>query len=399
MRRHVRLLVMLSVFAMLASVPLIGTSAGAARATGPQVHVTPHAIAQGQTVTFRGSGWTPGARVTVWICGGTIVSSLPKTVQDADFLSFRGCSAPAFANGPRFSVAAQLTQVQTYTSGCSRSCFTAQFTCGPGLGDCFVLATTQGAAGLELATAPIRFRTSHPTLTVTPTKRLSDGQTLTVTMTGLAPYEASGVMECVSPWRPKVGRQPPRCTPVFSLVTDASGTATGTFRVWRILNRFEPTNQQLDCAELHCVIQSSTVLSLHLPLTFDPSSPIIRPTMTVTPRDELADGQTVTVTGHNFAPGTVALHECAAGAAAIGNQGITAASRVLDVCSSGGPGPVNADQSGAFSASFPVSKHFMSFSGKPMDCTTGFGCVIDGGFFPTSQFNSGFLDVPITFRP
>lgn len=284
------------------------------------------------------------------------------------------------------------------SGGGGRTCSTAQFTCGPRLGDCFVVATAPGAAGLELATAPIRFTTSRPALTVTPTKGLSDGQTLTVTMTGLAPYEGSGVMECVSPWRPKVGRQPPRCAPIFSMGTDVSGTATGTFRVWRILNRFEPRNQQLDCAELDCVIQSSTVLSLHLPLSFNPSSPIIRPTLSVTPRHGLGDGQTVAVTGHNFASGTIALHECAAGAAAIGNQGIDSVSRVLAVCSPSGAGPVNADQSGTFSASFPVSTHFVSFNGTPIDCTKGFGCVIDGGWFPSSQFNSGFLDVSVTFR-
>src|SRR5438105_7865860 len=197
MRRNLRILVRLSVRAMLASVPLAATGAGAAPRTGPQVHVRPRAIADGQSVTFRGSGWTSGARVQIWVCDGSIVSRLPTTVNEAENLSFSGCSGPAFANGPRFSVTARLTQVQTYVAGCSSVCETAQFMCGPELGGCVVLATANNdAGGLELAATPIRFTTSHPSLTVTPARGVADGQSLTATVNGLAPYQSVGLIEC-----------------------------------------------------------------------------------------------------------------------------------------------------------------------------------------------------------
>jgi hypothetical protein len=328
------------------------------------------------------------------VCPGRIVDNLPKTVSDADFLSCGSVSGPV--SGPRFSVTAQLTHVQSFVSGCSSVCSTDVFTCGPMLGDCLVLATAPGAGGLDLAIVPISFTTAHPpTMTVTPTLGLADGQTLTVSVTGFARFEQLGIIECESPRLPKLSQRPPRCTPFLALFgADSSGSASATFRVRRLIGPLD-AKQPLDCATLAngCVIQA-TMLSLQVPVHFDPAMPIVRPKLTVTPHSGLTDGQTVTIRGTNFAVGSVTLHECKAGASTIGNTGVDAISRLLEVCSTVAAF-LPTDQSGNFETTLAVLKHSTNFNNVPIDCTTG--CVIDAGFFPSERFHSGFLDVPITF--
>lgn len=393
--RNARAFVGLAILVVVALTPLSAVQAGAATASKPHIDVDPSSIADGQNVTFHGSGWSPGAHVTVYVCEGDIVSRLSTTVNEAIDIGFSGCAFGAQGEGPRFSATARMTQVQTYTAGCSTVCDTQMFTCGQGWGDCLVVAIATGASGaLELATDPIRFTTAHLNLTVTPSHGLADGQTLTATRTGFTPNEGGAVLECESPWRPKVGRQPPKCETVALF-----GANDTTFRVRRVLDRFGPN--PVDCARRDCVLQYTPALSLRVPLHFDANTPIIRPSLTVTPQHGLADGQTVTVTGRNFAVGSLSVHECTAGAAAIANQGIDAIGRLLAACGGGAAAAFpGTDPSGNFQTSISVSKHFSSLSGKPIDCTQGSGCVIDAGsLFPDTRFNSGSLDEPITFSP
>jgi hypothetical protein len=401
MRMYVRGFAGLSIAIALSLSPVLRAPAVAASSTTPTVRVSPNrGLTDGQNVTLAGSGWTPGARVALWVCPGRIVSSLPTNAAEAEFLSFSGCAGVSRSGaGAQFSVSANLTRVQTYTSGCSSVCDTAVFTCGPVLGDCLVLATAPGSSGLELAIAPISFTTAHPpTLAVTPNGGLADGQTVTVSATGFAPFESTAVMECESPWLPTASARRPRCTPPLAYLTaGSSGAATATFRVRRLLGP-PGTNRPLDCATVEdgCLIQQTTVLSLRVPVHFNPATPIVRPKLTVTPRDGLVEGQTVTIRGTDFAAGSVTVKECKAGTAAIANTGTNALPLLFEVCSAVGTF-VATDQSGNFETTFALSKHPPNFNHVPIDCTKGGGCVIDAGSFPDGRFNSGFVDAPITF--
>jgi hypothetical protein len=380
--------------------PVMQAPAVAAPNTKPTLHVTPaRGITDGQNVTFRGPGWAPGARVALWVCPGNIVENLPKTVEQADNLSLSGCAGVrASAQGAQFSVSAPLTHFQTHEDGCSSVCSTSTFTCGPVLGDCLVLATAPGPNGVDLAIVPISFTTAHPpTMTVTPTRGLADGGTVTVNMTGFSPSEFVGVIECESPRLPKVSKRPPRCTPWLKVFpADSSGSATATFRVRRLIGSLSAT-EPLDCATLEdgCVIQG-TMMSLHVPVHFNPATPIVRPKLTVTPHNGLVEGQTVTIRGTNFAVGSLTMKECQTGAAAIGNLGTDALPRLFDVCSTVGTF-LATDRSGSFETTLALSKRPINFNHLPIDCTTGAACVISAGLFPGEAFNSGFVDAPITF--
>ncbi len=380
--------------------PLTASAAAAAVASSnprPTLHVVPHqGLTDGRAATITGSGWTPGARVELLVCPGSVADQLtPANLAPPGlFLGLQCGGLPTSATGPSFSVRASLTRVQTFTEGCSSVCSTSVFTCGSVLGDCLVVATATGSHGVEFAAAPIAFTAAHaPTLTVTPNRGLADGQTVTVSGTGYARGETVGVQECELSDATRPRSQ--RCTAVASFAADASGSGSATFRVRRLLGA--PGSKRPDCAfvEDGCVVQQSRLPSLRVPLRFDKATPIIRATLTVTPRDGLVDGQTVAIRGTNFPSGSISVHECASGAAVIANSIPTPFPQLFDVCSTIASF-VTTDQAGTFQATLAVSKHPTNLNGAPIDCIK-VGCVIDAGFFPDERFNSGFVDTPIRF--
>ena len=93
-----------------------------------------------------------------------------------------------------------------------------------------------------------------------------------------------------------------------------------------------------------------------VPLTFDPATEIVRPTLTATPDTELVDGQTVTVTGEGFMSGYVFVSMCAPGAT------------FYDDCL-GGDTFAEVDPTGSFSVQTKVSA-VVSTATDEVDCRT-----------------------------
>jgi hypothetical protein len=115
------------------------------------------------------------------------------------------------------------------------------------------------------------------------------------------------------------------------------------------------------------------------------------PTLTVTPHDGLTDGQTVTVTGHGFAPGTIAYGECLTDPRITGTT-LPDIPTLFDDCNQ--IGTTNVSDAGDFTVTPPVSKIFTPLSGPAIDCGTTPGrCSVIAGYFGAQVFTQA----PISF--
>lgn len=150
-----------------------------------------------------------------------------------------------------------------------------------------------------------------PTLAIDPATDLVDGQTVTVTGSGYQPDEFVTVAEC-----------PAGVTNIFLcaegklLAQDASGNLDEPYRLNAVFTIYSPNRRTVDCRAEPCDLVAGTFdpdRFASVPLAFDPDAPLRPPlTVSVTPDDGLADGQTVTVVLSNFTPGgAVTVAQCA----------------------------------------------------------------------------------------
>ena len=180
--------------------------------------------------------------------------------------------------------------------------------------------------------------------TVTPDTDLLNFQSVTVSGSGFSPNAGVQIVQCTSDATSNAD-----CTQGSDFApTSATGTFTKAVTVRRVLHL---EGGDVDCADApgRCSLVSTsfgpTTLVATSPLDFDDSvPPPPAATVTVTPHTDLVQGQSVTVTGANFAPSSfVALSECLSG------------SQYQGFCSFGGPG-VQTDATGAFTQQFAVKR-------------------------------------------
>jgi hypothetical protein len=228
-----------------------------------------------------------------------------------------------------------------------------RFDCASAVGACVVVAQANGGPA---GTAPLRFDGSTPlppppTMTVTPSDGLADGQLVQVHGAGFAPSAQLAVQQC-----------PSDVSPVFGCYTnygryvqaDANGAFTTTVESQRSLQVFGPQPQPttVDCAEAagRCVITSfdynDDLDSAQVPISFDPAKPPApEPTASASPDSALLDGQTVNLSADGFPPGAgVVLVQCV--------KGSTDASQ----CDTGNLGSASSDDKGHVEGSLVVHR-------------------------------------------
>lgn len=277
----------------------------------PAVSLTPSDdLVDRQQVAVYATGFIPGEFVTIVQCA---VQNLDKTPCNETFgYGYGGANAD-----PTGAVAFGLTVRRGIRVDNER------FDCGSAPGACVVVAQ---AAGGPQGTAPLAFDPSvplppPPTLTVTPSDGLADGQIVSVHGEGFAPNFGIALLQCPSDANSAFGG----CASEYSrgVNSDANGAFSTTLKVEREQQVYGPTPQPttVDCAESagRCIVTAvdytDDLDTASTPISFDPSKPPAPPAAaTANPNTGLVDGQNVTLTGDGFPPGTsVFLVECKAG--------------------------------------------------------------------------------------
>jgi hypothetical protein len=218
-----------------------------------------------------------------------------------------------------------------------------------------VLAALVVACLLPLIASASSAQTT-PTVTVTPSTGLVDGQNVMLAGSGFPPSDTVFFCQAIESGTPDPGD----CgVPFASVLSNDAGEFTATYTVHRFM---EPASigTVIDCAQpsANCVIGAIAFLTSSdvaiAPLTFAQQEPT---TFTVTPDTGLNGGDAVTVGGSGFSP-SMSLQFCQA-LAASGSCGVPATT-------------VSADSNGEFSAMYTVQRYLALGNGVMFDCAAQF---------------------------
>lgn len=325
-------------------------------------------LADRQVVTLSGSGWTPGAYVSLEQCG-----------DDPD--GQMRCGYGFFGNvhvaddgtlTAQFRVRREIKWTEWDDETEEGVAHTID--CADEPGRCYVQAYSDAEWPAQPA-VPLTFDPDAPpgpgpVIAVTPTAGLVDEQEVTVEGSGFVSGEFLYVGQCAAP--AVKGATPSPCLNSTYLNAGPDGTIESTLEVRRLVGGFG--GDPVDCAEAEgrCVVRASNGFdedSTLVPLSFDPDGPLPpRPTVRVVPEVGLADGQTVEVQGSGFSPNaSVALAECRSDAKSTGGCDIYRFKTVA------------ASASGDFTTSFVVDST-LDAGGQTVDCAAEPGaCGIGAG--------------------
>lgn len=332
--------VMVSVLAFVA--PGAGPAAAepVVAAATTAVSVTPDTgLVDGQTVTVSGTGYdglgTPigvlqclgGGAFNLSNCGGTV--QFPAVTDGAWSISLR---------------------VQRYLSigSTPTDCAAAPGTC--------VVVGAPASDFTQTASAPIAFDPNPPPPAVAasaePATGLVDGQQVTVTASGFLPRAPYQVSECLL-----LGDQPCRGLAYGQFADDGTLSVPVTIGAL-IVDHLGITRS---CPEIGCRIEvrdpGASGYVADVGIGFDPTGPPPRrPTITVDPAVDLAASQVVRVTGTNFPADALLTRRLCL--------------RDTSTCAYL-PGPVQADEAGAFDASVTVRRFVPDYAHPDTDGNPG----------------------------
>ena len=272
------------------SLGLLGVPTASA-SSAPTMTITPNAgLTSNEAVTITGSGFSPGASLAAVECIGTATTTT-------------GCNLNAIA------------PIAVSSTGTISATFYVQTgpigsgTCGTSASDANCLIAIGTLAGTLVASAPITFATassttapSGPSITVTPSTGLTNGQTVTITGSGFTPGDSLFAVECLATATSAAGCNTAGATPItansdgtlpsttFTVKTGTVGTGTGTCGT--------------SASDLTaCVISVSNATAgdaAHAAITF---AALASPTISVSPSTGLKNGESVTITGSGFIAG------------------------------------------------------------------------------------------------
>jgi hypothetical protein len=255
--------------------------AAAAHAAVPSITVTPNTgLADGDSVTVAGTGYTAGATIAVLECADAPVTASTQ----CDLSAIATNTATAGTDGT-------FTKSITVHTG-----MVGSGTCAAGSSTCAIVAGNE-ADQTESASSPLTFAAAGPSITVTPNTGLADGDSVTVAGTGYTAGATIAVLECAD--------APVTASTQCDLSAIATNTATagtdGTFTK-------SITVHTGTVGSGTCAVGSSTcaiVAGNEADQTESASEAIsfagpTGPTVTVSPATGVKDGQTVTVHGTGF---------------------------------------------------------------------------------------------------
>ncbi len=242
------------------------------------------------------------------------------------------------------------------------------------------LASTLVAA-LVIAVAPAAG--SAPALTVSPNTGLLDGQTVTVTASGLPAKASYSIQECQA-------SSMFQCDEVGARygATDSTGALSVAFTVDAVFTPFRAAAVDCRATSGTCelvaqVFESATPVSAAAALAFTPGTPLRPPpAITVNPATNLVDGLSVRVSGHGFRPHAFGQAiECTANAHDFSECDATSY-------------PANVDAQGRVSTDFPLAAQ-IDLAGTLVDCRKS-ACelVVTQGFTFDSRLTAR---VPLAF--
>jgi hypothetical protein len=238
-----------------------------------------------------------------------------------------------------------------------------------------------GSGWARLGGSPVGAPSGTPTLTADPSTGLLDGQSISVSGSGLAAKNDDLLAECVTGATSPV--ESCDVETVKTVKTGASGSFTTSYTAVRMIE-VGGSSSTVDCATADAcilvVIDGNLSILAGTPISFA-DVVVVPPTVTAVPDSGLLDGQKITVSGTNWSPGAlIALGECPVNGSVCGF--ITSGKRGITVGSAG-----------TFSGSFTVSR-FIEGEDGVLDCAQPSTCLLEA-------VNAGDPDqtatTPITF--
>lgn len=209
-----------------------------------------------------------------------------------------------------------------------------------------------------------------PTISVTPDEQLGDHESVRVEGSGFVWAPSVHVWQCVAD--PAGADDCDIDTPVWAPVSTSGDLEVDVPAFALIETRSRGT---VDCREPGSCIMAATNVSVFrpertatAPVSFDADAAVLQPTLTVTPDSNLADSDTVTVTGSDFSASVtyLSLSICPAGASSLWND-----CRPLS--------SVDMDGTGRFSVDVAVLAAFGTATGN-VDCrSTAEPCMLVAG--------------------
>lgn len=278
----------------------------------------------GDEVSVASPGFEPGERVGIVQCAREAGGDSPQTRGGVDGCYVGGVQyADADADGRAagsIKVRRVLTTPLTGTVDCAAEANRCLVAMGA-LND----YDRSGGHGIEFAAdgEPIEL----PTVTVTPSEDLADGDVVHVVADGLVPDAFMQIEVCSSdpaacwqtgaPTEIDASQEGGRYIGV-GLPVDGHGHLEGDVKVWRYLPGGEP-GTYVDCAVSRCSLRLyGDTAPPTVPLHFTPGgSAPVPPALSVVPADDLAPGDEVAVRGKGFVPGSqIQVSLCASPVAA-----------------------------------------------------------------------------------
>ena len=260
---------------------------------------------------------------------------------------------------------------------------------GSSAGAAGVSVTTQGTSattqGTQLPGPPSG---TPPTLTVTPSTNLVTGQVVSVSGTGFNATPSGstiGMAECIAG---ALGQTGCDLGNLGYPTADANGAFTVPFTVHRTILVGGQT-VHCDDAPGTCILGASLVSdfgrSAFVALSFDPNAPRPSPQVQVTPKTNLRNGDTVTVSGSGYLPHqSLSVSECAVGSPYCSPEIYLGDNADLAV-----------GTDGTFSAQLPLRIRQLSAIDGPTDCLA-VACEIRVRSYQDPDYD---VAVAITFDP
>ena len=216
--------------------------------------------------------------------------------------------------------------------------------------------------------APAAPVTGNATVTADPSTGLLDGQSVSVTASGLKAKTLYGIIECGTGATKVTGCAIDIGTLTF-VTTDPTGSFSASDTVMRTITP-QDTGTPVDCATAGaCVLAVAAAdgkIAADTPISFADVA-IMLPTLAADPSTGLLDGQSITVSATDFpADASAAVVECPAG---------TPVGALEQDCDGSTVEIVEADATGAFSTSYRVTRVIQGSDG-PVDCAGASACVL-----------------------